>query len=106
MSFGGHSIDSSVDVRLALTLVGTAAFHAAERLAGPVGTAGAPRLSKRESEVIRWIASGRRQADVALLLGLSERTIENHLRRIRNRLGASSTAQAIHLLMRAGELDM
>jgi LuxR family transcriptional regulator (chaperone HchA-associated) len=106
VSFGGRSIDSSVDVRLALTLVGAAAFLAAERLAGPVGVADEPRLSKREHEVIRWIASGRRQADVGLLLGLSERTVENHLRRIRNRLGAASTAQAVHLLMRAGELDM
>lgn len=105
LSFGGRFIDSSIDVRLALTLVGVAAFHAAERLTGPVGAPGAPQLSKREREVIRWIASGRRQADVALLLGLSERTIENHLRRIRHRLGASSTAQAVHLLMRAGELD-
>ncbi|HEV2600505.1 PA1136 family autoinducer-binding transcriptional regulator [Sphingopyxis sp.] len=105
VSFGGRSIDSSVDARLALTLVGTVAFRAAERLVGPITAKGAPRLSRREREVIRWIASGRRQADVALLLGLSERTIENHLRRIRNRLGAASTAQAVHLMMRAGELD-
>ncbi|KTR83907.1 LuxR family transcriptional regulator [Novosphingobium barchaimii] len=105
VSFGGRSIESSTAARLALTLVGIAAFHAAEQLASPIGAVGVPRLSKREREVIRWIASGRRQADVALLLGLSERTIENHLRRIRNRLGAASTAQAVHLLMRAGEVD-
>lgn len=106
VSFGGHVIDSSIDTRLALTLIGTSAFHVAERLAGLMAATGTPHLSKREHEVIRWIASGRRQADVAALLGLSERTVENHLRRIRNRLGAASTAQAIHLLMRAGELDM
>ncbi|MDY0960469.1 LuxR C-terminal-related transcriptional regulator [Sphingomonas sp. CFBP8993] len=105
VSFGGRSIDSSIEARLALTLIGTAAFHAAERLVGPIGVKVVPQLSKREREVIRWIASGRRQADVALLLGLSERTIENHLRRIRNRLGAASTAQAVHLLMRASNLD-
>ena len=105
VSFGGRAIDSAIDVRLALTLVGTAAFHAAERLAGPTMIPGTPQLSAREREVIRWIASGRRQGDVAALLGLSERTIENHLRRIRNRLGAASTAQAVHLLVRSGELD-
>ena len=104
MSFGGTQIDSSVGTRLALTLIAVAAFHSARRLAGPIAPAAKPRLSGRESEVIRWIASGRRQADVALLLDLSERTIENHLRRIRNRLGAASTAQAVHILVRAGEL--
>jgi LuxR family quorum sensing-dependent transcriptional regulator len=65
-----------------------------------------PRLSEREMEVIRWVASGRRQADIALLLGLSERTVENHLRRIRQRLGAASTAQAVHLMLRAGDLEV
>ena len=106
MSFGGAAIDSSIEARLALTLVAVAAFQSAQRLAGPIAPAVMPRLSERELEVIRWIASGRRQADVALLLDLSERTVENHLRRIRNRLGAASTAQAIHLLVRTGELKL
>lgn len=104
MSFGGTAIDSTVEARLALTLVAVAAFQSAQRFTGPIRPAAMPRLSGRELEVIRWIASGRRQADVALLLDLSERTIENHLRRIRNRLGAASTAQAVHLLVRTGEL--
>ena len=106
MSFGGTTIDSSTGTRLALTLVAGAAFHSARRLGGPIAPVAMPRLTGRESEVIRWIASGRRQADVALLLDLSERTVENHLRRIRNRLGAASTAQAVHLLVRAGELTV
>ena len=105
VTFGGTAIDSTVEARLALTLVAIAAFQSAQRFAGPITPAAAPRLSGRELEVIRWIASGRRQADVALLLDLSERTVENHLRRIRNRLGAASTAQAVHLLVRAGELE-
>ena len=63
-----------------------------------------PHLTDRELQVMRWIASGRRQADIALMLGLSDRTIENHLRRIRKRLGATSTAQAVHLVVRAGSL--
>lgn len=104
MSLGGTTIDSSIEARLALTLVAVAAFQSAQRLTGPITPVAMPHLSGRELEVIRWIASGRRQADVALLLGLSERTVENHLRRIRNRLGAASTAQAVHLMVRAGAL--
>lgn len=104
MSFGGTAIDSSVDTRSALTLIATTAFHAAQRLAGPNEPASMPHLSDRELQVMRWVASGRRQADIALMLGLSERTIENHLRRIRKRLGATSTAQAMHLVVRSGSL--
>lgn len=105
MSFGGTSISSAVETRLALTLIAGAAFYTAQRLAGQDGRVSMPRLSEREMEVIRWVASGRRQADIALLLGLSERTVENHLRRIRQRLGAASTAQAVHLMLRAGDLE-
>jgi LuxR family transcriptional regulator (chaperone HchA-associated) len=103
MSFGGTTIDSTTDTRLALTLVGTASFHASSRLFGVQKKATIPRLSKRELEVVRWVASGRRQADIALLLGLSERTVENHLRRIRKRLGVTSTAQVVHLFASRGE---
>ena len=58
------------------------------------------RLSAREREVLSWTAIGRRQADIAAMLGLSERTVENHLRRIRQRLGAATTAQAIGVAIR------
>lgn len=105
MTFGGERIDSSIAARLALTLAGAAALRAAKRLAR-LGHADGPRsLSRREREVMRWIASGRKQSDAALLLGLSERTVENHLRRIRKRLGASSTAQAVLIAVQAGEID-
>ena len=105
MSFGGLTIDSSVETRLALSLIAPATLHAALRLAGSASSSTVPSLSERELEVIRWIASGRRQADVALLLGLSERTIENHLRRIRHRLAVSTTAQAVQVLARSGAID-
>ena len=105
MSFGGTAIDSTVETRSALTLVAVAALHAAQRLAAPNAAPSMPHLSDRELQVMRWVASGRRQADIALMLGLSERTIENHLRRIRKRLGATSTAQAMHLVVRAGTLE-
>ena len=104
MSFGGTMVDSTVDTRSALTLVAMTAFYAAQRLAGPYAHPSIPNLSVRELQVMRWVASGRRQADIALMLGLSERTVENHLRRIRKRLGATSTAQAMHIVVRAGSL--
>lgn len=89
-------------MRLALSLVGSAAFQAARRLFAPAAGEGEGRLSAREREVLSWTAIGRRQADIAAMLGLSERTVENHLRRIRQRLGAATTAQAIGVAIRLG----
>ena len=42
--------------------------------------------------------------EIAATLGLSERTVENHLRRIRKRLGVATTAQAIRMAIRNGEI--
>ncbi|PYA67057.1 PA1136 family autoinducer-binding transcriptional regulator, partial [Serratia marcescens] len=104
VSLGGERIDASPPVRLALSLVGSAAFQAARRLFAPAAGEGECRLSAREREVLSWTAIGRRQADIAAMLGLSERTVENHLRRIRQRLGAATTAQAIGVAIRLGEI--
>lgn len=105
VSFGGNRIDSTPAIRLGLIALAAAAFTAAERLADTGTETASARLSAREREVMRWIAAGKRQADAAQLLGLSERTVENHLRRIRHRLGASTTAEAIRVAVAGGEID-
>ncbi len=105
MSFGGEGVDGSAQTRLLLTLVGVAAFRSASRLMEAQEREIGGHLSPREREVLRWTAAGRRQADIAETLGLSERTVENHLRRARLRLGATTTAQAIRSAIRSGEIE-
>lgn len=105
MSLGGEQIDASSSARLAASVVAAAAFTAARKLLeAPAGEL-ARTLSHREREVLAWTAAGRRQAEIAATLGLSERTIENHLRRARRRLGAATTAQAIRAAIRNGDIE-
>ena len=103
--FGGEKIDSSSQSRLILTQVGTTAFLAARNLIEAAQSEGETPLSARELEVLQWIASGQRVAEVAETLGLSDRTVENHLRRIRQRLQVKTTAQAIGAALRSGSLQ-
>ncbi|WCD77980.1 PA1136 family autoinducer-binding transcriptional regulator [Pseudomonas sp. TUM22785] len=105
MSLGGEQVESAPWVRLALCIVARAAFFAARRLLeAPAGEV-FRKLSEREREVLAWTAAGKRQADIAATLGLSERTVENHLRSARRRLGVATTAQAITFAMRNGDLE-
>ncbi len=104
MSLGGERIDTSPPARLALTVVADAAFLTARRLLEPPSGGKAAGLSRREREILAWIAAGRRQFEIAATLGLSERTIENHLRRIRQRLAVATTAQAIKVAIRNGDI--
>ncbi|AZO81511.1 LuxR family transcriptional regulator [Bosea sp. Tri-39] len=105
VSLGGERIDASPQARLALATVAIAAFLAARRLLElPTNDTG-KRLSEREREVLAWTAAGRRQIDIAATLGLSERTVENHLRRARQRLGVTTTAQAVRVAIRNGDIE-
>lgn len=104
MSLGGERIDASPQAKLALAMIGESAFRAARRLLETFAPAEIEALSHREWEVLAWTAAGRRQLEIAATLGLSQRTIENHLRRIRKRLGVATTAQAIRVAIRNGEI--
>ncbi|PWE52028.1 LuxR family transcriptional regulator [Metarhizobium album] len=103
MSLGGSQIDASRRARLSLGLIATTAFFSARRLLEAAAEAVGP-LSEREREVLSWTAAGRRQVEIAATLGLSERTVENHLRRIRKRLGVATTPQAIRVAIRNGDI--
>jgi len=55
----------------------------------------ARRLTKRQREVLCWIGEGKTLQDAAVLMGISQATIEKHLRLAREALGVETTAQAV-----------
>ncbi|WP_421706032.1 PA1136 family autoinducer-binding transcriptional regulator [Alloalcanivorax xenomutans] len=105
MSLGGERIDASSKARLSIHVVATSAFFSARRLMELSMREESRKLSKRECEVLAWTTVGRRQADIAATLGLSIRTVENHLRRARHRLGVATTAEAIRMAIRNGDIE-
>lgn len=62
-------------------------------------------LTDREEEVLRAVASGERSKEVALRLGITERTVKAHLASIYNKLGVDSRAAAIAVAAQKGYLD-
>jgi len=53
------------------------------------------KLSKREMEVLILIKDGQRNPEIAASLGLSTKTIENHVRSILQKLGAKNRTEAV-----------
>lgn len=51
-------------------------------------------LTRREAETIRWIALGRRGADIARVMGITPRTVEKHLQNSYAKLGVSTASEA------------
>lgn len=82
--------------RTAFAKLGAAADLARlEALAAPaVSSASAPKLTAREIEVLRHIASGKTNRAIAAALHLSEKTVARHTANIFTKLGVSSRAAA------------
>jgi DNA-binding NarL/FixJ family response regulator len=80
------------------------------RYAGPDqppagGTAAASVLTKREQEVLRRLAQGLDQGEIAQELVISEKTVATHIQHILEKLGVHSRAQAVALAHRAGLVE-
>lgn len=65
----------------------------------------APRLTKREREVLQLTSQGRPGPEIAELLGVSPSTIKSHLQRAYERLGARDRASAVAIALRLGLID-
>ena len=61
-------------------------------------------LTGRELEVLRGVAQGERSKEIALRLGITERTVKAHLASIYSRLGVDSRAAAIAVAAHRGIL--
>ena len=60
-----------------------------------VDTRGGNLLSKREQDVVRWLAEGNTNREIALKMNISANTVKNYLFRIFNKLGVSSRVEVV-----------
>lgn len=60
------------------------------------------KLTSRQMEVMRLVASGYRTREVAQALNLSEKTVETHRHQLMRKLGFETTASLVRYAMRCG----
>jgi len=92
-----HAGDSILDPAVTEKVIRRATHAEAE----PVLT---ERLTGREREVLRWMAEGATNAEIAARLCLAEGTVRNHVSRILDKLGARDRAHAVRLAVEWGLL--
>jgi len=86
--------------------------HAGKRLVPPEVTAhlvehmGEESLTAREIEVLRHVAGGNRNRDIAERLFISEETVKVHIKHIMEKLGASDRTQAVAIAVRRGIIQL
>jgi len=62
----------------------------------------AKRLTPRESEIVRYVAIGMRNAEVAARLSLSESTVKTHLTNIFQKLGIRDRIELTRYAIKTG----
>ena len=63
-------------------------------------------LSVRELEILRFVATGRRNREIASDLGISPQTVKNHLTAILHKLGVPNRTRAVTYAVRQGWLPL
>ena len=63
-------------------------------------------LTPRETDVLRHMAGGNRNRDIADLLSISEETVKVHVKHIMDKLSASDRTQAVAIAVRRGIIHL
>jgi Response regulator containing a CheY-like receiver domain and an HTH DNA-binding domain len=62
-------------------------------------------LTKREHEIFKALMDNQTTREIALELGISEKTVRNHISNVMQKLGAVSRIQAVLELIKLKELE-
>jgi len=95
---GGQSLINPSMAGKLLTEFATLARRDADE--GPAKHAPAPKLTEREMEVLRLVARGMNNRDIAKELFISENTLKNHVRNILEKLQIHSRMEAVMIAVR------
>jgi DNA-binding NarL/FixJ family response regulator len=97
---------STADLFAAIRKIHAGGTHVSERAAARLAErtmAGGP-LSPREIEVLKWIAEGKSNKEIAALLFISEGTVKTHVLSIHEKLGVGDRTEAVVTAIKRGIL--
>lgn len=73
---------------------------------GKEGTMTKGILTSREKEIFELLVLNKSTKEIAVLLGISEKTVRNHISNTMQKLEVKSRAQAVIELLKLGELSI
>jgi len=97
---GEAQLVSAVSSAVARSVAAGAAAHGRKELLARMAA-----LTPREHEVMRWVATGALNKQIAAELGTVEKTVKVHRARVMEKLRVRSVAELVRLVDRAGVVD-
>ena len=102
---GGYLLKGAAveEIERAIRIVARGETYLDSRIASRVvALSHAPRLSPRERDVLRLVATGKSNKEIGTALKVTERTVKFHVTSILNKLGAENRAQAVAIAHERG----
>lgn len=81
-------------------------FQELPRVCGSFDASSGEALTPRELEILKWAHVGKTNAEIAMLLGISEFTVKNHVKNILHKLKVSNRTHAVAQAMQLGLLHL
>jgi LuxR family quorum sensing-dependent transcriptional regulator len=100
VSISGPNPCSDAKARSALTLVSIYVYHRLRALAA--GRETKQRLSRREIEVLHWIAEGKSDWQIGRILSISAKTVNYHTENLKRKFGVATRMQAVVSAIKQG----
>ncbi|WP_158259943.1 helix-turn-helix transcriptional regulator [Phyllobacterium phragmitis] len=98
VSVAGEAIDLAPAMKYMIYVLAQQAYRAAMRILPERGVAAAPKLTERQREVLQWTSAGKSAWEVSCILGISQNTVDAHVRNAKDRL---DTANVVHSVVEA-----
>lgn len=102
----GDKPNLSPRARSAAELIGMAAHQALRRLDPSAAPTKENRLTVREREVMTWIAAGKSDDEIGIILSISRTTVLSYVENAKRKLNASRRPLAVVEAIRRGEISI
>jgi len=107
VTMAGRQVELTPSARRMVHLASLYAYGAAERaIRTPTYHRGEGRLTERERDVMRWTAEGKTFWEIGMILGISEMTVNDHMRHIREKLGTRNATHSLAEALRRREIRL
>jgi LuxR family quorum sensing-dependent transcriptional regulator len=107
VTMAGRQVELTPSARRMVHLAPLYAYGAAERSVRiPAHHKDDSRLTVRERDVMRWIAEGKTFWEIGKILGISEATVNDHMRHIRAKLGTRNATHSLAEALRRREIRL
>jgi len=103
-ALGESILDARVAKQVFERIAGHGASSSPARPAQEAGAGAAAALTPKERQVLRMLASGRANKEIAHDLGLSPRTVQTHVASIFSKMGVASRTEAVVKALKSGML--